>query len=169
MKKEKIFLNEPLRADEKETHLNLLSSDRSTWTVYTDDEKMIALFDRIASNKTEKGFGYEYLLDSSKISFTKPIVAKPEKGAKVIKEKRGSSKIPKQSFGSYFISLNSWNASPDSRELVSRIDFNVDPVDFSSIKNLKQLRALISKTGDKSFDQKVHKLTLEIYRKFVEK
>lgn len=159
-RKEKPIERVPLADSEKETHLNMSAEDREVWFVYTDDEKMVALFDRIAAEKTARGFGYTYKLDSSKLVF-----AKPEKVAKV--SVKGSRKA-KQTFGIFFVSPSVWNATAEERELIATVDFVNDPMDFEHITNLKQLRASIKPFGDKKRDQKMHRLTLEVYRKFIE-
>lgn len=58
---------------ERETHLNMVSEDRSHWIVFTDDPIMIRLFEQKHYEKIRSvGLGFEYKIPAESISF-KPI------------------------------------------------------------------------------------------------
>lgn len=59
-----------LSNDERETHLNLVASERDTWICYTDDPVMAARLDKIAVGVT-KGFGKEYTLRADQVVLRK--------------------------------------------------------------------------------------------------
>lgn len=55
---------------ERETHLNMVCEDRSTWIVFTDDPTMIRLFESKAYPKGKAiGLGFEFSIPANKLSF----------------------------------------------------------------------------------------------------
>ena len=55
---------------ERETHLNMISDDRSHWVVFTDDPIMIRLFDSKHYEKIRSvGLGFEYKIKTDKLEF----------------------------------------------------------------------------------------------------
>lgn len=55
---------------ERETHLNLVAADRSTWHVYSDDPVMIRRLEAIGATlvKVEHGGGKHYTLPDSQVT-----------------------------------------------------------------------------------------------------
>lgn len=81
-----------LRPDEKETHLNLVASDRGTWHVYSDDPTMQNLIVRIGGVFIkDEGFGKYYTLKKSQVKLCK--IPKPPKTPKTAKSKVKPKKI----------------------------------------------------------------------------
>lgn len=57
---------------ERETHLNLVADDRSTWIVYSDDPVMIRKLDRIGAKLVKaEGFGKHFELDAKQVLLRK--------------------------------------------------------------------------------------------------
>lgn len=55
---------------ERETHLNMISEDRSHWVVFTDDPVMIKLFESKGYARIKGvGLGFEYKLPADKLEF----------------------------------------------------------------------------------------------------
>ena len=55
---------------ERETHLNMVSEDRSQWIVFTDDPIMIRLFEQKHYEKTKaEGLGFHYKIPAESITF----------------------------------------------------------------------------------------------------
>jgi stress-induced morphogen len=55
---------------ERETHLNMVSEDRSQWIVFTDDPIMIRLFDSKHYEKVKaEGLGFHYKIAVESITF----------------------------------------------------------------------------------------------------
>lgn len=62
-----------LSLDERETHLSLPASDRSTWSIYTDDPVMMKRLDRIKATLTHEhvGGGRSYTLPNKQVTLRK--------------------------------------------------------------------------------------------------
>ncbi len=63
-----------LTNEERETHLNLVAADRSTWHVYSDDPVMQRRLENACAVcvKVEKSGGKHYTLPANHLSFRKP-------------------------------------------------------------------------------------------------
>ena len=58
---------------ERETHLNLISENRSHWIVFTDDPVMIRLFDSKGYEQIKSvGLGFQYKIPANLLQF-KPL------------------------------------------------------------------------------------------------
>lgn len=60
-----------LLLEERETHLNLIAADRSTWEVYTDDPVMIKRLDKIVTAIKTTNNGKFYQLRSDQVVLRK--------------------------------------------------------------------------------------------------
>jgi len=61
-----------LQPEERETHLNMVGDDHSTWVVFSDDPYWIRRFEKLGIAPTaQTGSGYEYTLTADQVLIRK--------------------------------------------------------------------------------------------------
>jgi hypothetical protein len=151
-----------LADSERETHMNLSADDRTVWQIFSDDPKMIEMFDGIADDKAAHGAGYRYTLQFDKLIWPKPD-KKKQIAAATDDDKK--SRKHKQTFGEWFVRVPIVG-TPDG--FWERCCNHINAGAAQRIMNLKQLRDHIE-LGDHSLakNAKIQRWLLNSYRAWV--